>query len=63
LSEKRNCRLLGVIKSRSIRWTSNSVYGAEGRLESLGKRGRMEGAGTYWEMIKKRVGRVWIYFV
>jgi hypothetical protein len=61
--EKRNCRLLGVIKTRSIRWTSNGVCGAEGRLESLGKRGHMEGAGTDWKMIKKWGGRMWIYFI
>jgi hypothetical protein len=63
LSEKRVYGLVRIIKPRSVRWTSNSVCGAEGRLESLGKRGRMEGAGTDWKMIKKRDGRVWIYFI
>jgi len=32
LSEKRNCRLLRVIKSRIIRWSSNSVRETDGKV-------------------------------
>jgi len=38
LSEKRNCRLRRVIKSRIIRWTGNSVREAEGKVGKPGEK-------------------------